>query len=175
MSSDLFARDFDELAPGDSCAGEPVLVTPRDVEVFAALTGDDHPAHIDPQWARGGPFGRPIAHGLLVLSLAVGALPLDPERVIAVRRFRDAVFKRPVDVGQAIAVRCDVIGKKPIDEATGLVECEWRIAGDDGRLRVRAVVEVLWRRGDSGESATPPTDETAPVVVAPSGEVSVLL
>ena len=176
---DLFATDFDSLAAGDACTGERAVIAGREVELFAALTGDHHPAHVDPAWARSGPFGRPIAHGLLVLSQAVGTLPLDPERVIAVRRFRDAVFKRPVAVGEAITVRCEIVSTRPLDDSTGLVECEWRIVGDDGRLRVRALVEVLWRRGavaeHPAEAAIPPVDETAPVVRDPSGQVRVLL
>ncbi len=65
----MFATDFDELAVGDSYASPPAPIEDRDVAVFAALTGDHHPIHVDPEWAATGPFGRPIAHGLLVLSL----------------------------------------------------------------------------------------------------------
>lgn len=175
MSTDLFARDFDALAVGDAFEADRCVIDAREVEVFAALTGDHHPAHVDPEWARGGPFGRPIAHGLLVLSQAVGTLPLDPERVIAVRRFRDAVFKRPVEVGEAITVRCTVAGTRPLDDDTGLVECEWRILGDDGRLRVRAMVEVLWARNAAPREPLPVADETAPVTLDAAGEVRVLL
>lgn len=154
----LFGRDFDELAPGDSYESKQCEATQRDVAVFAGLTGDSHPIHVDPEWAASGPFGRPIAHGLLVLSLAVGALPLDPDRVIALRSLRDVVFKRPVVVGESFRVRCSVAGLREVDSERGLVDCEWRIESPDGRLRTKARVEIIWRRGfcaypDASESS----------------------
>lgn len=144
----MFSRDFDALEIGDRFDGPACELRARDVAVFAALTGDGHPAHTDPEWAASGPFGERIAHGLLVLSCAVGTLPLDPERVIALRRLRDVVFKRPVAVGEEIVAACEVRELRPVSAAEGLVGCEWRISGGDGRLRVRALVELLWRRGE---------------------------
>ena len=59
---------------------------------------------MDADWAAGSRFGEQIAHGLLVLSFAVGLLPLDPERVVALRRVGDAVFKQPVKIGDTVHV-----------------------------------------------------------------------
>ena len=75
-------------------------VTEADVTAFAGLTGDFHPQHVDAEWAAQSPFGERIAHGLLVLSLAAGMVDFDPEEVIALRRVRDVVFKRPVKLGE---------------------------------------------------------------------------
>lgn len=147
----MFGLDFDRLRTGDSYRSTPCPIEARDVAVFAALTGDGHPIHVDPEYAAAGPFGRPIAHGMLILSCAVGVLPLDPDRIVALRRIRDAVFKRPLAVGEAIVVDSRITGLRPLDEGSGLVECEWRILGDDGRLRSRAVVEIVWRRDGEGE------------------------
>jgi acyl dehydratase len=171
--TDMFSTDFDLLAVGDAHESAPMPVEMRDVAVFAALTGDHHPIHTDAEWAtEHGPFGRPIAHGLLVLSLAVGVLPLDPGRVLALRRFREATFKRPVAVGEEIIVGCRVSELKPIDESTGIVVCEWRISGQDERLRARAIVEILWRRG---EPATGELESLDPVTVGADGAVQVLI
>jgi acyl dehydratase len=98
----LFARPFGELAEGDRFATPSREVTERDILEFASLTGDSHPQHVDPEWAAGSHFGRQIAHGLLVLSFAVGLLPLEPDRVIALRRLGDAVFKQPVKIGDTL-------------------------------------------------------------------------
>ena len=72
--------------------------------MFAGLTGDFHPQHADAEWAAASPFGERIAHGLLVLSLAAGLVDFDPEEVLALRRVRDVVFKRPVKLGDTIRV-----------------------------------------------------------------------
>jgi acyl dehydratase len=151
----MFAEYLDAIAPGDSFESDPRPLSATDVEMFAALTGDHHPVHLDDEWAARSPFGGRIAHGMLVLSCAVGALPLDPERVVALRRIRDVVFKRPVAIDEQIRVGCEVLGTRTVDERTGIVECEWRIAGADGKLRARATVEVLWRRGPAPESYGP--------------------
>ncbi len=174
-SPNPFALPFDELDAGAGFTSAPIIVAARDVEAFAALTGDHHPAHLDPDWAGRGPFGRPIAHGLLVLSQAVGALPLDPERVIALRRLRDVVFKRPVGVGEAITVAGAIGTRRALDERTGLVDCECRIRDEQGRLSARAVIEVLWRREPASAAASGGGDETAPVIRDPGGIVRVLL
>jgi acyl dehydratase len=45
-----------------------VIDQPR-IDMFAECTGDRQWIHVDPQRAKGGPFGAPIAHGFLTLSL----------------------------------------------------------------------------------------------------------
>jgi hypothetical protein len=84
---------------------------------------------------------------MLVLSLAIGLVPLDPERVVALRRVADVVFKRPVRLEEAIHVDGEITGLAPIDERTGLVEFAWRIRNGEGGLVCRAAVQVVWRAG----------------------------
>jgi acyl dehydratase len=120
-------------------------VTERDILSFAALTGDGHPQHTDPAWAAGSRFGEQIAHGLLVLSFAVGLLELDPERVVALRRVRDAVFKRPVKIGDVIRVDAERARTQPVDGDHELVDVRLRILNQDDDLVLRASVELLCR------------------------------
>ncbi len=82
---------------------------------------------------------------MLVLSLAVGLVPLDPERVLALRRVSDVVFKRPVRLNETIAVTGEITALRPIDEHSGLVDFGWQIRNQDGALVARASVQVLWR------------------------------
>jgi acyl dehydratase len=121
------------------------VVTERDILDFASLTGDSHPQHVDPEWAGGSRFGEQIAHGLLVLSFAVGLLPLDPDRVVALRRVGDAVFKQPVKIGDTLRVEGKITALKDLDAEQGLVETSLRILNQDDRLVVRAGVELVWR------------------------------
>ena len=151
---ELFERDFDDLKAGLPFKTRARTVTEADVVGFATLTGDLHPQHVDAAWAAQSPFGARIAHGMLVLSYAVGLVPLDPERVIALRRVRDVVFKRPVALGDTIHVEGEVEGVTPLDDRTGLVVCTWHIKNQSARLVARATVEVLWRRGAAPEAST---------------------
>lgn len=142
----LFARPFGELTVGDRFATPDRTIAERDILDFAALTGDGHPQHTDPDWAAGSRFGEQIAHGLLVLSFAVGLLPLDPDRVVALRRVGDAVFKQPVKIGDTVHVEGQIVRTREVDSEHGLVEARLRIVNERGRLAVRSDVELVWRR-----------------------------
>jgi 3-hydroxybutyryl-CoA dehydratase len=136
---------FNALTLGLRCATRGRTVTEADVVAFAGLTGDYHPQHSDAEWARCSEFGQRIAHGLLVVSFAVGLLPLDPERVLALRRLTEVVFKRPVLLGDTIHVEAEIETLRPIDDRAGLVSCRCSIINQHGKLACRALVEVLWR------------------------------
>ena len=142
----IFERDFDSLAVGDGFITGAREVSEADIRAFAALTGDQHPQHTDASWAAGSRFGEQIAHGLLVLSFASGLMPFDPERVVALRRVADAVFKAPVRIGDTVHVDGSITSLREIDDSTGLVECRWRVLNQDGKLVVRATVELVWRK-----------------------------
>jgi 3-hydroxybutyryl-CoA dehydratase len=144
-ATELFARPFGSLQVGDRFATATRTVQEPDILQFADLTGDAHPQHVDPEWAAGSRFGEQIAHGLLVLSFAVGLLPLDPERVVALRRVGDAVFKQPVKIGDTLQVEGEILRTHELDPEHGLVEARIRIVNQHGRLAVRASVELVWR------------------------------
>ena len=156
-----FSKDFDALEVGDTFSTDGRTVGEAEIMGFAALTGDRHPQHTDPDWARTSHFGEQIAHGMLVLSFAAGLVPLDPERVMALRRIGDAVFKAPVRIGDAIRVEGRVASKRELDDEHGLVECRWKVLNQDDRLVMRAAVELVWRRDarggapDGGDRAEP--------------------
>ncbi len=83
-----------------------VTVTQEQVNQFAEATGDHQWIHVDPERAKAGPFGGPIAHGYLTLSLA----PMLLEQVIRVTGISMGVnyglnklrFPSPVPVGSKV-------------------------------------------------------------------------
>ncbi|GAB2713445.1 SDR family NAD(P)-dependent oxidoreductase [Nocardia thraciensis] len=58
-----------------------IAVSSADVALFAEASGDRNPLHCDPAYAHATPFGRPIAHGVLVLLAALATLPAGPHRI----------------------------------------------------------------------------------------------
>ena len=68
--SGMYFEDF-EVGARFVTAGR--TVTESDVMSFAGLSGDMNPLHVDREFARGTAFGEPVAHGLLVLSIAAGS------------------------------------------------------------------------------------------------------
>ena len=141
-----WAAPYDELRPGQTFVSRGRTITEADVVGFAALTGDWHPQHSDAVWAAESAFGERIAHGMLVISFAVGLVPLDPRRVVALRRLGDVVFKRPVRLGDTLRVSGRIAELSPVGDDAGLVTLSWSIHNQDAQLVCRARVEVLWSR-----------------------------
>jgi 3-hydroxybutyryl-CoA dehydratase len=156
-----WSASFDELETGLEFTSRGRTITEADVVNFSALTGDWHPQHADAQWAASSQFGERVAHGMLVISFAVGLVPLDPERVVALRRIADAVFKRPVKLGDTLTVQGTVEELTPMSDEVGLVTWAWKVVNQDGELACRARIEVLWRRDGAQESESQAADEDA--------------
>jgi acyl dehydratase len=156
----MLSVDFDSLHVGDAFATRGRTVTEGDVAAFASLTGDMHPQHTDAVWSARSPFGQRIAHGMLVLSYTIGLMAFDPDRVLALRGVRQAVFKRPVRLGDTIHARGSVDSLDAVDDAAGLVRIRIEVLNQDDKLVARASLDVLWRRGEipapvSAEDAEP--------------------
>jgi acyl dehydratase len=125
---------------------------------FAALTGDWHPQHADAAWAADSAFGRRIAHGMLVISYALGLLPIDPRVVLALRSIDGAVLKRPVGLGDTIRVRARLADKRELGPETGLVTLAVRIVNQSDELVARMEIVVLWRRNSEGAERSAPDE-----------------
>lgn len=140
-----WSAPLEAIEEGQAFVTRGRTVTEADVVAFAGVTGDFHPQHADAVWAASSAFGQRIAHGMLVISFAVGLVPLDPERVIALRRITDVVFKRPVLFGDTIHVEGKVTGVARVSDEAGKVTCALSVLNQEGKLTCRAVVEMLWR------------------------------
>ena len=162
----IWSAPFDELAVGEEFTTRGRTVTEADVVGFSALTGDWHPQHADAEWAASSAFGERVAHGMLVISFAVGLVPFDPDRVLALRRLADAVFKRPVLFGDTLHVKGKVEQLSPLNDDAGLVTWGWSVVNQQDRLVCRARVEVLWRRHAVTTEAASSSEDASPVPVA---------
>lgn len=93
--------------------GRPVTIEQAQVDGFAELTGDRQWIHTDPERAAAGPFGAPIAHGFLTLSL-VGPLTGELLRVegtsMSVNYGLDRVrFPSPLPVGATVQATAQIV------------------------------------------------------------------
>ena len=71
--------------------------TQQDVELFARVTGDNNPIHIDAEFAKTTPFGRPIMHGFLsgaVFSKVFGTLFTGKKKIVSILKL-DKFQKTP--------------------------------------------------------------------------------
>src|SRR4051794_25587333 len=143
----LFSQAFEDLREGDTFATQARTITETDVVMFANMTGDTLPVHTDRHWAEEhGMHGQRTANGLLTLSYTVGLLPLDVDQVVALRRMRDVVYKRPVFLGDTIHAR-GRIERLVRFEHFGCVTTTLRSVNQHGDVVVRGTFEMLWKLG----------------------------
>ncbi|WSQ13432.1 MaoC family dehydratase [Streptomyces sp. NBC_01231] len=98
--------ELKKLAGTDLGASEWIEVTQERINTFADATGDHQWIHVDPERAKEGPFGAPIAHGYLTLSLFIPLFTelLDVEGVSTKVNYglNKVRFPSPVKVGSKI-------------------------------------------------------------------------
>ncbi|MDR2183003.1 MAG: MaoC family dehydratase [Clostridiales bacterium] len=104
-------------------------ITETDVYMFAGITGDQNPAHVNEEYAKGTMFKGRIAHGMLGASLisAVLAMQLPGPGTIYLKQ--DVKFLAPVRFGDTITATCTV--KEKIAEKNRLV-LDCAVVNQDG-------------------------------------------
>lgn len=105
-------RTFDEIAIGESAEMQRTLAT-EDIEMFAAVSGDVNPAHMDSEYAEHSMFHHIIAHGMwggALISAVLGTKLPGPGTIYLGQSLR---FRRPVSVGDTITTRVTVTEKTP--------------------------------------------------------------
>src|SRR5687768_12140429 len=104
---------YDDVEPGQHWRSPARTIMASDVEQFADLTGDNNPLHLDEQFASQTPFGRPIAHGLLGMSLVAGLGSRSPSMHTAVFvRVLEWRFLHPIYIGDTVHVETMVMEKR---------------------------------------------------------------
>ena len=97
-------RTYDEIAIGDSATLTRTL-KPEDIQLFAVMSGDVNPAHVDPEYAHSSMFQEVIAHGMwggALISTVLGTEFPGPGTIYVSQTLR---FSRPVKVGDTITIR----------------------------------------------------------------------
>lgn len=145
MRTEPLLASFDQLVVREPFSTPARTITESDVMGFAARTGDLHPVHTNDVWARQSPFGERIAHGMLVVSYAIGLMRFPPEHAIALRAVRNLVFKRPVYIDEAICVRGAIGSKCELDDERGLVTLRADVCSPEGPTYCRMRLDALWR------------------------------
>lgn len=101
---------YESLTVGESYSVKRVI-TAEDVRVFAEVTGDDNPIHVDEDYAEQTRFGRPIVHGVFLLGIISKVLGRDFPGHGSVAVSISARFLRPVPVGSEITVEVKIAEK----------------------------------------------------------------
>ena len=97
-------RTYDEIKVGDTATLTRTL-RPEDIQLFAIMSGDVNPAHVDPEYAHSSMFHEVIAHGMwggALISTVLGTEFPGPGTIYIGQTLR---FSRPVKVGDTITIK----------------------------------------------------------------------
>ena len=87
-------------------------ITEADIVLHAGQTGDFFPHHMDAEWAATQPIGQRIAHGTLILSIAVGMTAGDINPQAKSYGYDRIRFIKPVFIGDTITVTAEITDKR---------------------------------------------------------------
>ena len=139
-----------EAAAGTELAvSDWVEITQERVNQFADATGDHQWIHVDPERAkRESPFGGPIAHGYLTLSLLPklmsDAIEIDGTRVLVNYGVNRVRFTDPVPVGSRVRAR---IGLAKFERIAGGAQLFWNVTIErEGAAKPAMIAETVSRR-----------------------------
>jgi acyl dehydratase len=148
-------KTFQTLSDVAACIGQEVAtsdwttITQQQIQQFADATGDQQWIHVDVERAKAGPFGAPIAHGFLTLSL----IPKFFESAIAITESRMGVnygmnkvrFISPVPVGSRLRAKMKLLACDPIEQ--GGMQMAWEVTIErEGSAKPVCVAESIARR-----------------------------
>jgi phosphate acetyltransferase len=122
-------RTFDEINIGDSASLIRTL-TEKDIQVFAIMSGDINPAHVDIEYAQSEMFHKIIGHGMwgaALISTVLGTQLPGPGTIYVGQTLR---FKKPVAIGDTLTVKVTVIEKTP-EKKRVIFSCECRNQKDE--------------------------------------------
>jgi len=101
---------YDEIEIGQT-ASYSKTVTEQDVQLFAAVSGDVNPVHLDEAFAKGSMFGKRIAHGMYTGALVSAALALHLPGPGCIYLGQSLSFRAPVFIGDTITVNLEITAK----------------------------------------------------------------
>jgi acyl dehydratase len=128
-------RTFDELEPGLCFLSPARTITEADIVLFAGISGDTNPLHIDAESCKRTPFRHRIAHGMLIQSVATGLGwqtgvfhgTIQALQQVTVR------FEKPVRAGDTIQLALTVSERDPAPTPRrGWVRFATRVSNQDG-------------------------------------------
>lgn len=132
-------RTYDEIQVGDTASLTRTL-RPEDIHLFAVMSGDVSPAHVDPAYARSSMFREVIAHGMwggVMISTVLGTQFPGPGTIYVDQTLH---FSRPVTIGDTVTV---VVTCKQKFDHNHHILFDCLCTNQDGLKVIRGTAEVL--------------------------------
>jgi acyl dehydratase len=140
---------FDQFEIGFSRTSTGRTITETDIVMHAGQTGDFYPHHMDAEWCKTQEFGARVAHGTLILSVAVGMLAGEINEAAFSYGYDKVRFIAPVFIGDTITSTATISGKrdhaKKPDEY-GIVEEQVTVANQRGETVIAFIHVYMVRK-----------------------------
>lgn len=130
---------YDEITIGQT-ATYSKLIEERDVQLFAAVSGDVNPVHLDAEFAATTQFKECIAHGMLSGAIISAAIAMELPGPGTIYLSQSLRFCLPVKLGDTITVKLEVIDKK---DTRGFVTLDCQVFNQDEKLVVTGTADVM--------------------------------
>ncbi|MCO5785963.1 3-hydroxybutyryl-CoA dehydratase [Pseudomonas sp. G11-1] len=131
-------RTYDEVRVGDT-ASVSHIVSERDLILFATVSGDVNPVHLDQQFAETTPFKGRIAHGMLSGALISAAIACELPGPGTIYIGQELNFLRPVRLDDEIRIELEVLEKLPKNR----LKIATRVINQDAKKVVDGVATVM--------------------------------
>ncbi len=141
MTGEIF---FEDLRLGQK-ASFGKTITESDIVLFAAVTGDTNPMHLNAEYAKDGIFGERIAHGMLAAGLITKVLGTQLPGPGTIYLSQSLKFRAPVRIGQTVTATVEVVALHP-ERHRATLRTLCTVAGEPA-LEGEAYVSVPTRRG----------------------------
>src|SRR5690606_24028433 len=103
---------YSDLEVGQTASFEK-SVEERDIQLFAAMSGDRNPVHLDAEYAAATPFKERIAHGMFSGALISAAIACELPGPGTIYLGQSLRFSRPVKLGDQLRVELEILEKLP--------------------------------------------------------------
>ncbi|MCP5129707.1 MAG: MaoC family dehydratase N-terminal domain-containing protein [Pseudomonadales bacterium] len=130
---------FDEITIGQT-ANYSKQIEERDIRLFAAVSGDVNPVHLDADFAAGTAFGERIAHGMLTGALVSAALAMELPGPGTIYISQSLRFRLPVKIGDTVTVTLEVTEKQ---DRRKIVTLDCKASNAAGKLVATGTAQVI--------------------------------
>ncbi len=132
-------RTLEELPLGEKIEVS-YRIEDRHVGAFAEATGDRNPIHLDDAYAAASPFGRRVAHGVLLSGIVSGVLGMSFPGLGTIAREMYSKYMKPVFIGDTVTVVAEVSER---NEKLNLCKIAFTVRNQDGIVVGRGYAVVI--------------------------------
>lgn len=132
-------RTIDTIQIGDS-ASFTKTVTESDINLYAGISGDFNPAHINAEAAKGSMFGQRIAHGMLSAGFISNVLGMQLPGPGTIYMGQELRFVKPVYIGDTVTATATVIER---NEEKNRLKLETVVTNQKGEPVITGTATVM--------------------------------